>query len=194
MRDIVLYSDLEFDNWLHVECDYRVRAYCEQPCKIEFVLNEKRHYSIFDMWTTNICGKVLFIEVKYEKELHPQHRKYERTMRQIEAQETWCNHKGVNYEVRTEKQIRRSRFINQNQLKIVSSVTNHIKPLCVNEVLKQVTQKMSLADICSKLHGMAGHDEIHIACHWLIYEGQMEADLDNQIWGNHLEVWRNEQA
>ncbi|WP_339816310.1 TnsA endonuclease N-terminal domain-containing protein [Paenibacillus sp. FSL R7-0216] len=193
-RDVILYSDLEFDHWLQTETDWRVSTYCEQPLEITYVCNEKRFTSIFDMWTLSKHGKITFIEVKYEAELNPKHSKYERTMRQIEAQREWCKQEGVHHEVRTEKQIRPNRFRNQNQLKILSTISNEKKPDHLEQILDKITVRTSISKLADELSSKFTSLEIQLACHWLYYEGKIDANLDMQIWSNEMEVWRNEQT
>ncbi|RCW40583.1 TnsA endonuclease N-terminal domain-containing protein [Paenibacillus prosopidis] len=164
MRDIVLYSDLEFDHWLTIESDSNVLNYCEQPKKITYVLNGKLYSAIFDMWILYKDGTELFIEVKYEKELHHQHRKYERTKRQIEAQKEWCKQNSLRHEVRTEKSIRVGRHSIENKLKIISNVMNHKKPSCLSLITEQITtERRKLSEISKQLKGNVDTYEMILA-------------------------------
>lgn len=193
MRDIILYSDLEFDHWLTVESDSNVLTYCEQPLEITYVINGKLHSSIFDMWILNKNGTELFIEVKYESELQPYHKNYERTKRQIEAQQLWCKKNGYKHEVRTEKMIRSGRFTIENKLKMISNIINQQKPQCMDKIKDSITGRRKLADICKELEGVINPYEVFLAAQWLCYEGTISGELYEKIWGNEMEVWKNEQ-
>lgn len=193
LRDIALYSDLEFDHWLTVEADFKARTYCEQPLKISYVLNGKQHTSIFDMCIEYMDGLIIFVEVKYEIELQPGHKNYEEVQRQIAAQKEWCLQEGVLHEVRTEKDIRDGRFSIENKLKIITNIANQKKPSCTPKVYEIITsyEKIKLYEICNMIAaGSASLHDVHLACQWLYYEGKISADLKTIVWGNKMEVWK----
>nr|WP_082703973.1 TnsA endonuclease N-terminal domain-containing protein [Paenibacillus sp. CFBP 13594] len=191
-RNIELYSDLEFDHWLTVETNPDVLTYCEQPLKISYVLKGQLRTSIFDMWTLNQDGKETFVEVKYEKELTSNHPKYDRTKRQIEAQQEWCrlNHKA--YEVRTEKTIRRGRHSIENRKSIVTAVLNSEMPACISDVLARITvRNKKIQEIIKEISCFKAED-VNLALKWLYYTGNLTVDIENQIWGSQMEVCKNE--
>ncbi|GGD62802.1 TnsA endonuclease N-terminal domain-containing protein [Paenibacillus nasutitermitis] len=189
-RDVILYSDLEFDHWLTVECDHNVNTYCEQPKEITFVINGTLRKSIFDMVICDFNSLPTFVEVKYECELKPSHKKYERTMRQIEAQVNWCNHNGFSHEVRTEKTIRKGRHTIENKLRIISNIQNIQRPTHCTVVSKLLEshRKIKVSDLYMLLHGQLEKYDILVTLHWLYYEGKIAADLDETIWGDKMEV------
>jgi len=49
-REVFLYSDLEYDYWLTVECNPSVIKFCEQPFLIKLPYNNTIRTSIPDMW------------------------------------------------------------------------------------------------------------------------------------------------
>ncbi|MCM3625776.1 TnsA endonuclease N-terminal domain-containing protein [Paenibacillus glycanilyticus] len=190
-REVILYSDLEYDHWLTVEANFNVETYCEQEKEISYVFNGKVHTSILDMYIRHSDGTELYVEVKYECELQPSHKNYERTRRQIEAQRIWCEQKGYLYEVRTEKTIRISRFYIENLTKIVMSVTNLPKPASWAEILDHISEsKQTLGEIWKELMSTVNVQELQTTCHWLFYEGRIGADICTKIWGNEMEVWK----
>lgn len=193
MRDIILYSDLEFDHWLMVETDPNVLTYCEQPMEITYVINGKLHSTIFDMWILYKNGTELFVEVKYESELQSMHKKHDRTKRQIEAQRHWCTENGFNHEVRTEKSIRAGRYSIENKLKMISNIINLQKPRCVDTIQNSIVGRRKLSDICKEWEGVINPYEVFLAAQWLCYEGTISADLNERIWGKEMEVWKSEQ-
>jgi hypothetical protein len=50
-RDVRFFSDLEYDNWILVECDPNIIRFCEQPMRIKIEWQYVWVESIFDMWT-----------------------------------------------------------------------------------------------------------------------------------------------
>ncbi|MCY9589845.1 hypothetical protein PC41400_16630 [Paenibacillus chitinolyticus] len=189
-RDVVLYSDLEFDHWVTVETNPNVLTYCEQPLEISYTLNGKLHSTIFDMWILMKDGTERFVEIKYEKDLKPDGRSYIRTKRQITTQKEWCEQNGLQHEVITEKDIRAGRFSIDNKLKMLLNYINHDKPASVDLVKNYMTkQKKAVGDICTQLKGKCSTYEVLLACQWMCYSGIASADLKEQIWGNKMEVW-----
>ncbi|MCF7753960.1 TnsA endonuclease N-terminal domain-containing protein [Paenibacillus xylanexedens] len=189
-RNIELYSDLEFDHWLTVETNPEVITYCEQPLKISYVLKGKLRTSIFDMWILNQDSSETFVEVKYEKELTSNHPKYDRTKRQIEAQQEWCRLNQKFYEVRTEKTIRRGRHSIENRKSIVTAVLNSQKPACISDVLACITVcNKKIQEIIKEISHFPKED-VNLALKWLYYTGYLSGDIENQIWGNQLEVFK----
>ncbi|MDF2652310.1 MAG: hypothetical protein K0Q73_8115 [Paenibacillus sp.] len=191
MREVILYSDLEFDHWLTVEANPDVETYCEQQKEISYVYNGKMHTSILDMYVRHSDGTVLYVEVKYECELQQFHKNYERTKRQIEAQRHWCVQEGFQYEVRTEKTIRISRFYTENLTKIVTTVANLPKPTAASLILDYISEsKQTLGEIWTGIMPTVNAYELQTACHWLFYEGRIGADISTKIWGKEMEVWK----
>jgi hypothetical protein len=68
-RNVRLFSDLEYDHWVMVETNPKIKTFCEQPLRIVEYIDGKRHESIFDMWVQWEDGTEMFIEVKYQKDL-----------------------------------------------------------------------------------------------------------------------------
>lgn len=191
-RDVILYSDLEYDHWVRMETTPDVIEYCEQPLEINYVLNEKRHKTIFDMCALHKDGIRIFIEVKYEKDLKPTSRKYDVTMRQIEAQREWCRLNDVLHEVRTEKYIRTGPYAIENRLKILKSITNQKVPHFLQDVSDSIgNHKISIRNLCKNLMNLGLYD-VFLACYWLYYIGTINVDLDSAIWNLDMEVWKVE--
>jgi hypothetical protein len=191
-RTIELHSDLEFDHWLTVETNPKVITYCEQPLQISYVLNGQLRTSIFDMWILNRDNSETFVEVKYEKELTSTHPKYDRTKRQIEAQQEWCRKNNKAYEVRTEKSIRSGRHSIENRISIATAVLNREKPACNSDVLACISgSSKKIKDIVQELSHYPSED-VNLALKWLYYDGHLIGNLENQIWGNELEVRKHE--
>ncbi|XOJ01493.1 Tn7 transposase TnsA N-terminal domain-containing protein [Paenibacillus polymyxa] len=192
-RTLELYSDLEFEHWLTVETNSDVITYCEQPLEVTYLRNERIHKSIFDMWILNRDYSETFVEVKYERELTSTEPKYDRTKRQIEAQQEWCRKNNVTYEVRTEKTIRKGRHSIENRIAITSAVLNSKKPICTLEVLDCISlDRKKISDIFQGLSHYP-EDQINLAIKWLYYEGHVCANIEDQIFGRNLEVYKCEQ-
>lgn len=191
MREVILYSDLEFDHWVLVETDPTVETYCEQPLEITYVIDGLLHSSIFDIWIKYRDGQLLFREVKYESELNPNDPRNQRTMRQIEAQKLWCDQNGYRYEVITEKTIRSSHFSLENRLKILSYIKNNPEPELASEILRYISSKpIRLEKLTIESTQPIG--AVLEACMWLLYKGDLTGDLDSQILSKNTEVRLNE--
>lgn len=128
-RNVRLFSDLEYDNWLHIECNPNIISFCEQPLKIEVFHDGEVKESIFDMWVLYDNNVEEFQEVKYISELNDTSNKSERSKKQIELQRQWCKDNNYNYVVRTDSEIREN-LTHLNNLKyIIGQVKNsdHIR-------------------------------------------------------------------
>lgn len=188
-RIIELYSDLEYDHWLVTETNPEVLTYCEQPLEISYVINGQLRTSIFDMWILKKDNSETFVEVKYEIELISKHPKYARTQRQIEAQREWCRINNKNYVICTENDIRRGRHSIENRTSLSMAVLNSKKPAYTKEVLGCISnQGTKIKEIIKNLSPIAVEDVI-LTLKWLLYEGEVISNIEDQLIGFEMEVW-----
>lgn len=123
-RNVRLFSDLEYDNWVQIETNPKIISFCEQPLKIQALHDGKIKESIFDMWVLYDNNLEEFQEVKYTSELNGLSNKSERSIKQIEVQKKWCKDNNYTYAVKTEVEIREN-LTHLNNLKyIIGQVKN----------------------------------------------------------------------
>ncbi|QMV44728.1 TnsA endonuclease N-terminal domain-containing protein [Cohnella cholangitidis] len=195
-RKVQFYSDLEYDHWVHVETNPKVKSFCEQPLKIRHSMNGEVVDSIFDMWILFTDGTELFVEVKYQSELQPGNPKYERTIRQTSAQEEWCRSNNKKYQIKTDATIRSNSLYLSNLKQIISYTRNRIAPIEMDKhrIMNCIEdKKMSLRDIESTLYSLSPQRIRESIC-ILIYLGYFNANIDSCVIGPSLEVWRNAQT
>ncbi|REE67014.1 TnsA endonuclease-like protein [Paenibacillus taihuensis] len=190
-RDVTLYSDLEFDNFVRVETSWEVETYCEQYPEIPYLLDGELHTTIFDMLIKYRDGRVVYREVKYESELLSDDPRNYRTVRQIEAQRQYCLENGIIYEIMTDRSLRSSYKGLENRLKILSFVKNNPVPSVASHLIKFVRHdKLSLqalSEITSTPYPI-----ILEACFWLFYRGEVLLNIDESILCKETEVWLRE--
>lgn len=191
LREVILYSDLEFDHWLHIETDPDIVTYCEQFKEIPYVADDKLRSTIFDMWLKYRDGREAIHEVKYESELIYGDFRNARTLRQIEAQKQWCNQHGIEYKVVTEKTIRSSPLELENKVSIVSFIKNDVGFKSTIDIRSLLSQgPLNLSAIAEQLNET--YTTVRNECLWHLYKGHIRANLSQSILGIKTEVWINE--
>ncbi|MBD5797379.1 S-layer protein [Bacillus pseudomycoides] len=189
-RDVHFYSDLEYDHWLLVETNPLIAVFCEQPLKVNFTFEGKNRYTIFDMWIKEHTGEEYLIEVKYSSEMSKNHRNYERTMRQIETQQRWCENNNIAYRVLTEKEIRNN-YILLDNCRLLLSFTKHFHEslpsteASVMEIVKQ--RRCTIFEIINSLSGL-DYRHVQMAIFKLCFEGNIQCDLEKEPLGELTEV------
>jgi hypothetical protein len=118
-RNIILYSDLEYDHWVLVEANTSIKSFCEQPRRIRVQLPSGLVTTIFDMWILWETDRQEYREVKYLHELL-RATPGSRTHRQIEAQKKWCELCKVDHTVITDELIRACPLLLSNWKVILS--------------------------------------------------------------------------
>ncbi|MFX3634428.1 MAG: TnsA endonuclease N-terminal domain-containing protein [Candidatus Pristimantibacillus sp.] len=192
-REVTLYSDLEFDNWVTVDSDPNVETYCEQYPEITYVYDGVLHSSVFDMWIRYHDGSEIYREVKYEVELNENDPRNERTLRQIAAQRAYCIENNFTYEVLTEKILRKNPQELENRLKIISFIKNSSNQKAAEVVLNHINDKRRSLQTLSELTTLP-YALIHDNCLWLYYHGAIHINLDEKIICKQSEVWLREQS
>lgn len=124
-RTVALYSMLEYYYFLCLEMNPDVEYFCEQPCKIEYDIDGKKHSSVFDFWVYYADNHSEFHEVKYSKELSGDTNKALRSQNQIAHQKQWCMNNGCIYQVVTEKDIIVSEYYIENLKSLQHRVTRY---------------------------------------------------------------------
>ncbi|OTX80737.1 hypothetical protein BK726_02135 [Bacillus thuringiensis serovar londrina] len=191
-RKVEFFSDLEYEHWLLVECNPAIKKFCEQPLKVEYILNDKIRYSIPDMWILYSDKSEKMIEVKYMSSLLPSHPKYKQTLQQITVQQEWCKSNGLYHEVKTEKKIRENRILLDNYRKMIPFIRNYsesiepINKLIFLELNKSV--KLTFQEISTIFHH-ENHNQIYISVIYLIYTGIIHSDLHINPLNKNTEVW-----
>src|SRR4051812_23157003 len=126
-RNVILYSDLEYDHWVLVEATPSINSFCEQPRRIRVLLPSGHVTTIFDMWILwNTQGQE-YREIKYKQELLNA-TSDSRIYRQLQAQKKWCELDRVNHTVMTDEVIRANPILLSNWKFILSNLasTQHI--------------------------------------------------------------------
>lgn len=172
-RNVRLFSDLEYDNWVYIETNPNVVLFCEQPLKIKVLHEGKIKESIFDMWVLYNNNVEEFQEVKYISELNGSSKKSERSIKQIELQKKWCRDNDYNYVIKTDAEIRKN-LTHLNNLKyIIGQVrnSNDIQKEDFNLILKHLSiyKSMSVQKMVSITNFNAGY--ILKIVSLLIYKG-----------------------
>ncbi|MCE5169691.1 TnsA endonuclease N-terminal domain-containing protein [Paenibacillus profundus] len=192
-RRVQLFSDLEYDHWVLVESDPNVKTFCEQPLKIQHLINGEIVNSVFDMWIQYVDGTEKFIEVKYERDLDPINPKSSRNIRQTGAQQDWCRANNKYYEIRTDKMIRGNPLYLSNLKQIISYTRNRgaYNEVDSHRLITFINMKrITLGEIETEFINLTPQRIREIVCN-LIYTGQVEANISNCIIGSSLEVWLN---
>jgi hypothetical protein len=190
-RMVSSYSDLEYDNWILIETDPKIQAYCEQPLRIVCICNGKKSETVFDMWVKNAFNQEEIIEVKYNTELQPKHPKYEKNMRQIETQKKWCLDNDITHSIKTDVEIRGNRILLDNKKRILSFVKNIDQSTLLDS--NQFMSLVSVNPISFTLLKETISDitpyQLQENVFWHIYHGNIESNIGSTILGNGTEVW-----
>lgn len=185
-RDVNLFSDLEFDNWVLIETDPTVVTFCEQPD--EATIEGEKGASIFDMWFKKIDGSEVFSEIKYESDLEK-----EEVVQQIKIQKTWCELNGKEHVVRTDKEIRKNMIYLENLKEMIPYVLNSNNPVEIDRfnVNSQLADGKKTVEELSKVLNI-GLPRLYEAIYCMIYAGEVKADLETHYFGLETEVWIDE--
>lgn len=189
-RNVQLFSDLEYDFWVLLETNPQVRAFCERPFEIEQIHEGKLIKVMFDMWIEWENNTEQFVEIKYSNQSDTS----ARAARNIIVQQQWCKVHKKDFVIKTEKDIRRNNTLLSNMKTLLPYITNRPHPVEMD--LHQIKRQLSKEKGCSiaALNHQLNIDPTRIresVC-WLIYHGQLEANIDSELIGPSLEVWLND--
>jgi len=156
-RNVHLFSNLEYYNFLDLECDPNVIKFCEQPLKINFILENKVKHAIFDVWVRHKDGSEEMQEVKYDSELNGTDDVSIRSQEQIRREKHWCKENNIAFAVRTDKALKKGRYYLQN-LNVMSARLRRYNPFeeaYYTPIIIKMLEKSKTASIETlKTHGM----------------------------------------
>lgn len=183
-RTVFLFSDLEYEHWLQIEFNSKIKKFCEQPLKIEVTYNKTLATSIFDMWIQYYDDSEEFIEIKYTADLSK-----DRVIKQINIQKAWCKDNNKNHKVMTELEIRQSP-VKMSNLKIMIKKlnTNLDKPAQI-DLVKQLLLKgrSTITDLANNAQ-IPLEDTLTIVI-YLIYTNEINSNYLDKPFGKYTEVW-----
>ncbi|HEX8286832.1 MAG TPA: Tn7 transposase TnsA N-terminal domain-containing protein [Pyrinomonadaceae bacterium] len=176
-RNVVLYSNLEHDHWALIECDSKVKTFCEQPLKVQVNTNAGLVTTIFDMWILWKSGEEEFREIKHESDVVNS----KRAVRQIEAQQLWCQQRGLSHTIATEREVRGNLvYLNNCKqiIKYVSTISNKENNRLVIAVHSLLAKSGSLT-IREVFNSFPRDDfqEVMASIAMLIYEGAVSSNI-----------------
>ncbi|MCT4618771.1 MAG: TnsA endonuclease N-terminal domain-containing protein [Marinisporobacter sp.] len=194
-RRVRLFSNLEYENWILLETNPKVKTFCEQPLRIQGWFEGKIFESIFDMWVCYYDDYEEFLEVKYSHELDISSAKSERSIRQTTIQGQWCKKNNKNYRVITEKEIRNNRTYLNNLKQILyftKSQEKSIKNCDKDKILKNIPNtKIKIIDILNKVTEIEKENALRII-YTLILENRIFSDIADKVLTYETGVWKNE--
>ncbi|MGE7981813.1 TnsA endonuclease N-terminal domain-containing protein [Solibacillus sp. NPDC093137] len=185
-RTVYLFSDLEYEHWLHLEFNSNVKNFCEQPLRVSFIAEKKQLSSIFDMWIQYEDGYEEFIEIKYTSDLSK-----EKVIKQINIQKRWCESNLKNHRIVTEQEIKQSSIKLSNMKLIINMIKTPIEDLVVLEKIKKVisvaSQKMTIDQL--SYHSKISNSQTLIVIAHLIYLNEIRSNYNLMPFGKKTEVW-----
>jgi hypothetical protein len=190
-RNVRLFSDLEYDHWILIESDPNITMFCEQPLRIQQLVNGELVESIFDMWVVDQKREEYFIEVKYSHDLNPLNKKSARAIRQTTAQKEWCDKHGHHHLIMTEKEIRGNPVRLANLKLIIPYLKHRLKPVETDrfQILQILKKQRATINEIEKLLTDIPQYRIRESIFSLIYEGKIQSDIDQKVVSSHTEVW-----
>ncbi|MWC31375.1 TnsA endonuclease N-terminal domain-containing protein [Paenibacillus sp. MMS18-CY102] len=176
-RNVNLYSDLEYANWIFVETNPEIISFCEQPAKAFSIIDGKPKTSIIDMWILRKDGTEAFIEVKYARDLDFSNPKNEKVRKQILCQQQWCEENGFEHLVHTEEFLYESPYFIEN-MKIILA---HIRDNKFPDELKYKRLQNALNNKKSTIRrvkdSLCNQQWVTSSIYHLIYAGLWNAEL-----------------
>lgn len=184
-REVFLYSDLEYDNWLTVECNPSIIKFCEQPIQLKVPYKNSIRTSIPDMWILYDNGDEEIVEVKYTKDLNKV-----KVKEQIEIQRIWATKNCVKHRIVTEKDVRDNRLLLSNYKSLINILKNvEVKELVKLDDCLDVIRAHGPLKI-SEFTDFLAMDRVTVLKNiaFLIYMGHIKANIDICYFGDKLEV------
>lgn len=189
-RNVTLYSNLEYYNFLTLEVDPNVEHFCEQPQEIVICLENKICKAVFDMHVIYKDGREEYQEVKYKSELTGEDDASKRSQEQIRRQQHWCDENNANFVVRTEEDIIKGSFHMQNLNVIAARVRKYVpmEGSYYDPMLLKVLSKtnLTIGELVQKQLLPIGHEFDHL-CH-LYSTGVIDMDVANRVMDYKMEV------
>lgn len=188
-RKVKFFSDLEYDNWLHIETNPNIISFCEQPLKIRVYDNQKFKESIFDMWVLYKDNTEEFMEIKYQSELKGLSKRSNRSINQIKIQKKWCLENNYKYSVITDKEIRKDPIYLNNLKQIISQVRDlsNIRESDITKITDCLLNEQRSIRYLVEKTGLSNSYIIQIVCK-LIYTGicklvnpYIEINLESEV-------------
>lgn len=189
-RNVKLYSNLEYYNFLTLEVDPNVEFFCEQPHEISVCIDNKLGKAVFDMYVKYKDGREELQEVKYKCELIGEDESSRRSQEQIRRQQHWCEENNVNFVVRTEEDIIKGNFHMQNLNVIAARLRRYVptESTYYDALIKKNLKRDSVTIKSLIEHRMLplGHELDHIC--YLYCKGTIQMNVENQPLDNRMEI------
>ncbi len=186
-RIVILNSELEYDNWVLVEANPDIEAYCEKPIRIKYTVNGFKHETNLDMWVKRKNGSVGFIKLSETAEASS------RIRNQQDIQRDWCKAYGFEYSAVTAQDIRNNPVYLENLKKIVGIVSSYkdIIDTDLKAILKLLEEKkrISILELVEKLEPIP-YTRIRSAVYWLIYNGDIKSDIKVIPLSDKTNLWQ----
>ncbi|MBP1931945.1 hypothetical protein J2Z37_001946 [Ammoniphilus resinae] len=196
-RTIRMFSDLEYDHWVLIEGDPDILCFCEQPIKINVLLEGEMVESILDMWIQRKDGAEIFVEIKYAAELDPKNSNFSpRSLRQTSAQRKWCEQNGFKYEIRTDKEIRGNLVYLDNLKLILPYVRQRATPIETDwhRILAAIKNRSNTIFHVEQQFPEIPKQRIRETICRMIYTGVIRSNIDKDPFNSTTEVWFNDQT
>lgn len=191
-RNIKLYSNLEYKNWLTLEMNPDVLTFCEQPYQAEMLIAGKLKKTIFDMWVKYKDGREEFQEIKYSDYLTGTDKYSVRSQEQISFQKKWCKLNKMPYVVRTEKEIETGPFLTENLLHLTARIKryNHsVAKTYYKQLLEQLSNvPYSIENIGMKLDTTVNMNDLLSIIAFAYYDGIVTINLNDTFYSVDMEV------
>ena len=190
-RNVILYSQLEYHNFLTLEMDPHVKDFCEQPLEIRTEIDNKIGQSVFDMWVYYDNDREEFQEVKYKKDLNMHIDGNNRVIEQIHKQKKWCQLNGYDYAIRTEEDIYFGPYYISNLRYLHGLIIRDMKCLSdtyIKQMIAHIKDSKVSVLILTQTLNISMHDIFSIIAYGL-YTGVLAADIDKTILSYDTRIW-----
>ncbi len=183
-RKACFFSTLEFENFLTLEMNPRVKFMCEQPLQVEILLDGRLTRTIFDVWVKYIDDTEEMQEVKYSDSLEGTTEESIRTKEQIRKQKVWCEENNIQHAIRTEKDIHVGECTIENHAFMASRIRRYSPPINVDSYINFLIgylKACKAADIKSLINsGMLPlGNELNFLC-YMHYMGVIKIMIDDR--------------
>ena len=182
-RNIKLFNELEYKNFLVNEMNPRVVEFCEYPIKIE--LNDEEGYeeTSFDMWVKYEDGKEEMQMVKNIGDIKDNTNINTLAKRRILIQDKWCKINGYEYSIVTEAHINLGNFHISN-LRFLFGLIKRNENTVLRRYLKLLCSELSNAKNplgTFANNGLVPYDLIYSVVALGVYDGKLMASLTDKI-------------